>query len=96
MLPTTIICTKDEQRVLETEHQRIDTLKRNGYIYTGYHDTGYTNPLTYDKTAMLHYEKAVYHAVYPSAGPNGEELRIPVSEPELHLYLAAGVPIVAQ
>lgn len=92
--PIRIEIHEDRQYCLDTDQQLITDLERQGYRCVHSEDTRRINPLTYDYISNLTYEKKIYTAVYAGRS-NDEDLLIPVSEPELHLYRKAGVPFVA-
>ena len=91
--PKRIEIKVDTKRSLDTDQKRIEALEADGYRCVKSEDTNRINPLTYDYIANLTYEKTVYTAVYTSKD-GAEDILIPVSEPEIHLYYEAGVPFV--
>lgn len=91
--PKRIEIKVDTKRCLDTDQEKITDLERRGYRCVKSEDTRRINPLTYDYIANLTYEKTVYTAVY-SSKDGAEDILIPVSEPEIHLYREAGVPFV--
>ena len=91
--PIRIEIKVDTNRCLDTNQKRIEALEADGYRCVHNEDTNRINPLTYDYIANLTYEKPVYTAVYAAKADN-EDLLIPISEPEIHLYREAGVPFI--
>lgn len=91
--PIRIEIRMDTNRCLDTDQEKIIDLERRGYRCVASEDTRRINPLTYDYIADLTYEKTVYTAVY-AAKDDKEDILIPVSEPEIHLYHEAGVPFI--
>ena len=92
--PKRIEIKVDTKRCLDTDQKKIKALEADGYRCVASEDTNRINPLTYDYISNLTYEKTVYTAVYTSKD-GAEDIYIPVSDPELHLYLEAGVPFGA-
>lgn len=85
----------DRQYCLDSNQKKTTDLEKQGYRCIRCEDTNRINSLTYDYIANLTYEKPVYTAVYAAKADN-EDLLIPVSEPEIHLYREAGVPFVTE
>ena len=91
--PVRIEMHVDRQYCPDTDQKKITDLEKQGYRCVKSEDTRRINPLTYDYISNLTYEKTVYTAVY-SSKDSAEDIYIPVSEPEIHLYYEAGVPFV--